>query len=126
MDAEALSTCPWLCSAPLGPGTPFQGPVFLVIDSLRILIVIASIALIALSLWAMHRSHVLGQKCRFAFAAFMCVGALGTEIDRLGDWPHWRFIVNLAGITLGLWGYYQHLFREHPAQERTTRQDPSP
>ena len=124
--AEALDRCPWLCGAPLGPGTPFAWPVYFVIDSFRILIVIGCVVLIGVSVWAIHRSPTLGQKCRFAFAAFMCIAAMGTELDRLGDLPHWRFVVNLTGVTLGLWGYYQHLFRELPARDRTTRQDPSP
>ena len=124
--AEAIDRCPWLCGAPTGPGTPFDWPVFFIIDSFRIYIVIAAFVLVCISVWAIRRSETLGQKCRFAFAAFMCIGAMGTEIDRLGDLPHWRFVVYLTGVTIGLWGYYQHLFRELPAQDRPTRQDPSP
>lgn len=123
---EAISRCPWLCGAPTGPSTPFDWPVFFIIDSFRIYIVVACVALIAISVWAIRRSKASGQKCRFAFAMLMCVGAMGTEIDRLGDLPHWRFVVYLTGVTLGLWGYYQHLFHELPARDRPTRQDSSP
>lgn len=123
---EAFDQCPWLCGAPLGPDTPFAWPVYFVIDSFRIYIVIASVILIFASVWAIRRSKTFGQKCRFTFAACMCIGAMGTEIDRLGDLPHWRFVVYLTGVTIGLWGYYQHLFHEVPARDRPTRQDPSP
>lgn len=126
MTPEALDRCPWLCGAPLGPGTPFAWPVFFVVDSFRVYIIVAAFILICISVWAIRRADVRGQKGRFVYAALMTIGALGTELDRLGDLPHWRFAVYLAGVTIGLWSYYEHLFRELPARDRPARQDPSP
>lgn len=122
MNAEALDRCPWLCSAPTGPSTPFAWPVYFIVDSLRVYIVVAAFALIALSIWAIRRSTAAGQKCRFAFALLMCVGALGTELDRLGDLPHWRFAVYLTAVSIGLYGYYRHLTREDPARDQGHQQ----
>jgi len=120
--AEALDTCPWLCGAPTGPGTPFDWPVFFVVDSLRLLMVLGAAVLIVISIQAIMRSTTPGQKTRFAGAIGLYVYVLGTEIDRLGDTPHWRFVVGLTAIPLLLWGYYRHLRHELPAETRT-RQD---
>ena len=123
---EAIDQCPWLCGAPTGPNTPFDWPVYFVIDSFRVFIAVACVVLIAISIWAIRRSRTLGQKCRFAFAACMCIGAMGTEISRIGDLPHWRFVVYLTGVILGLWAYYRHLFCEVPARDRPHRNERSP
>ena len=55
MDAEALERCPWLCSAPDGPNTPFDWPVFLVIDLVRVYMTFAAVLLIVVSGWAISR-----------------------------------------------------------------------
>ena len=122
---EALDTCPWLCHAPTGPGTPFDWPVFFVIDTLRLLMLLGGVALIAISLWSIRRSTTPGQKTRFAGAIGLYIYVIGTELDHLGDVPHWRFLVGLASIPLLLWGYYHHLHHELPAKSKP-RQDPSP
>jgi hypothetical protein len=122
---EALDRCPWLCSAPDGPNTAFDWPIFFVIDTLRILMTVGAFALIGVSTWAISRSRVNGQKCRFAAFAAACIYMFGTELSHLGDTPHWRFLVGLACTALALWGYYQHLFRELPARAKPDPEDRS-
>ena len=126
MEVEALDRCPWLCATPDGPDTPFEWPVYLVVDLLRLLITAGALVLIAVSVWAIRRSTTAGQKIRFLAVIALLVSIIGTELGHLGDAPHWRFLVNLTGIVLMAWGYYQHLFREMPARDRHVRQDPSP
>jgi hypothetical protein len=116
--SEAIEQCPWLCTAPTGPSTPFAWPVFFVIDSVRILICVGALALILISVWSITRSTVHGQKTRFAGAVGLYLIVIGTELDRLGDTPHWRFLVAAASIPLLLWGYYQHLRHELPARNK--------
>jgi hypothetical protein len=123
--AEAIDVCPWLCSAPPGPSTPFNWPIFFFTDSLRLFMTIGAVALLVTSIWAIRHTNAPGQKLRFAAMALLCLTVAGTEINHLGDVPHWRFLVNLTGIALGLWGYHQHLFHELPATSKP-RQDPSP
>lgn len=124
--AEALDRCPWLCSAPDGPNTAFDWPVFFVIDLLRVLIDVGALVAALVSIWAIRRSHVTGQKLRFLGSALLCVYVIGTELDHLGDVPHWRFLVGLTAIPLLLWGYYLNLRHELPAREKPDPgQDPS-
>lgn len=123
--AEALDTCPWLCHAPTGPGTPFAWPVFFVVDSLRLLMMLGGAVLITISLWAIHQSTAQGQKTRFAGAIGLYIYVIGTEVEHMGDAPHWRFVVGLTCVPLLLWGYYRHLRHELPAETKP-RQDPGP
>jgi hypothetical protein len=118
---EALEHCPWLCSAPDGPNTPFDWPVYFVVDTLRLGITVVAVALIVISIWAITRSRAAGQKVRFLAVVPLLVSVLGTELEHLGDVPHWRFLTGLTGVLLLSWGYYQHLFREVPARDRTTQ-----
>lgn len=126
MPPQAIDLCPWLCRAPQQPGTPFAWPVLTVIDVFRVYIAVAAAILIVLSVWSIHRSGASGQKSRFAYAAFMTVGALGTELEQIGMWPHYRFVIYLVGVTIGLWAYYRHLFCEVPARDRPHRNERSP
>lgn len=119
--------CPWLCRAPQTPDTPFAWPFFTVLDTLRVYIAVAALAIVVMSAWAIRRSRISGQKGRFVCVALLCVGAFGTEIQQIGMWPHYRFVVYFAGVTIGLWSYYRHLFHELPARDRPPReQDRSP
>jgi hypothetical protein len=118
---EALDRCPWLCSAPGGPNTPFAWPVLFVVDSLRVLITVGSVVLVIISVWAIRRSVARGQVLRFLGVVPIYFYVLGTELDHLGDWPHWRFVTGLTGISLLLWGYWEHLYRELPAREKLNR-----
>ena len=122
---EALDRCPWLCSAPTGPSTPFAWPVFFVVDTVRILICLGALALIAISVWSIARSDTRGQKARFAGAMGLYIVVIGTELDRLGDTPHWRFLVSVTAIPLLLWGYYKHLRHELPARDKPEPEDSS-
>jgi cytochrome c oxidase assembly factor CtaG len=121
----AWGVCPWLCRAPQQPDTPFAWPTLFVVDIFRLYIAVAALILVALSVWAIRRSGIAGQKGRFAFAALMTFGAFGTELQQIGMWPHWRFVVYFAGVTIGLWSYWRHLFCEMPAQDRHPEQDSS-
>ena len=121
---EALDRCPWLCAAPQGPDTPFDWPVFFVVDSLRVLITVGAVLLIAVSVSAILKSPSHGQKCRFGGGIGAYLYMFGTELSHLGDLPHWRFIVGIAAVPLLLWGYYQHLYREFPARDKPHGQDP--
>jgi hypothetical protein len=123
--AGPVDLCPWLCRAPQEPGTPFAWPVFTIVDTFRILIALGCCILVAISLWAIRRSTTQGQMARFGMAFCLCLGAGTTEIEQIGMWPHYRFVIYLAGVTLGLWGYWRHLFREIPARDKPTGQDSS-
>jgi hypothetical protein len=120
---QALDLCPWLCRAPQEPGTPFAWPIFTILDTFRVYIALGAFVLVAVSLWAMARSKTQGQRVRFAMAFCLCLGAGTTEIEQIGMWPHYRFVVYFAGVTLGLWGFWRHLFREIPAHDRHQGQD---
>jgi hypothetical protein len=123
---EALDVCPWLCGGPNYPSTPFVGPVFLVVDSLRVLIALGSLALVLISAWGIPRAGSSGQKCRFLGYIGFSLFVAGTEISRLGDWPHWRFLVGLVTVPVALYGSYQHLFHETPAHDRQRENSEGP
>jgi branched-subunit amino acid ABC-type transport system permease component len=118
MQPEALDRCPWLCAAPQGPDTPFDWPVFFIVDSLRLIITAGAVVLILLTAWAIRRSQVRGQKLRFLSVVPLLISTLGTELTHLGDVPHWRFAVNLAGVAIMAWGYWEHLHCELPARHK--------
>jgi hypothetical protein len=115
---EALDLCPWLCTAPQGPDTPFAWPAYLVVDSLRVLIVVAAVVLIAATVWTIHRSPARGQKLRFLGVVPLYLYVVQSELSHLGDQPHSRFITGLAGTAIMLWGYWEHLSCERPASRR--------
>lgn len=120
---DAGGLCPWLCGGPSYPSTPFVGPVFAVVDTLRILIAVAAAGLLVASVWAIRKAVTRGQKCRFLYVVGTAIVMIGTEIQHLGDWPNWRFLVSLVTVTVGSYGIYQHLFHEIPARDRPPGQD---
>lgn len=115
--AEAFDMCPWLCGGPDYPSTPFAWPVFAIIDTLRVFITLGALAILALSFWAIRKAIIRGQRCRFLYTAGTAAIMIGTEIAHLGDWPHWRFLVSLVIVPIGLYGIHQHLFHERPARD---------
>lgn len=119
----ASDVCPFLCGGPDYPSTPFEWPVFAVADTLRILIAVAAVVLLVASTRAIPASLTKGQKCRFLYVVGTSLVMFGTEIQHLGDWPNWRFLVSLVTVVIGLYGIWQHLFHELPARERPPGQD---
>ena len=115
--AEAFGVCPWLCSGPDYPSTPFAWPVFAVVDTLRVLIVLGTAVLFAAAVLAIHKSVTAGQRCRFLYTVGTALIMVGTEVEHLGDWPHWRFLISLTIVPIGLYGIYQHLCHEIPARD---------
>jgi len=114
----AVDVCPWLCGGPDYPSTPFTGPAFVVIDSLRVLIALGATTLLVAAAWAIPRSVTKGQQCRFLYVVGTAIIIVGTEIQHLGDWPNWRFLAALVTTTIGFYGVYQHLFHELPARDK--------
>jgi hypothetical protein len=114
---EAIGLCSRLC-APQGPDTPFAWPAYFVVDSLRVSMSIAALVLIASTVWAVRRSEARGQALRFLGCVSLYLYVVQTELSHLGDQPHSRFVVGLAGIALMAWGYWEHLYRELPARHK--------
>lgn len=115
--AMDIGVCPWLCGGPNYPHTPFAWPVFTIVDTLRVLIAVGAVLLVLASIWAIPRATIRGQRCRFLGYVGAGLFIAGTEIQHLGDVPHWRFLVGLVTVPIALYGVHQHLFREMPARD---------
>lgn len=124
MPVESADICPWLCGGPSYPHTPFAWPIFTIVDSIRVVIALTALALVAASTWAIRKAVTRGQRCRFLYIIGTAIIMIGTEVEHMGDWPHWRFLVSLVAVALGAWDIWQHLFHELPARDTGPPRDP--
>lgn len=88
---------------PTGPGTPFGSPLLVVADLARIVCCLAGLAVIGLATWLALRQQVAGWlKAGMGAICLFCLSVIGTEVDRLGDTPNYRLLVNLAAVAFAL------------------------
>lgn len=100
--------------APLGPSTPFGTPLLILVDTLRVFVMVAGLGLAAVTPYAAFtRSMSRGQLIRFLSLALYAGAAAGTELAHLGDYAHWRLVVNVAAAILGVLGM-SSLFSSKP------------
>jgi hypothetical protein len=102
---EIMIACSNLLCAPTGPGTPFAGPWLAVVDTVRVVMCVAALLLVALSAREIgNRRLPRRQRARFAALALFPASVLGTELAHLGDEPHYRLVLNLACVAIALAG----------------------
>lgn len=120
--AAESSECFAIC-APDGPSTPFAYPV-LWVDILRLIIMVLGVTIIVLTPRLMLRAVALGQVLRLGGAGCFALISIGTEVDHLGDYPHYRLFVMLLGVCLmsaGIWRMRREIPpTTHGAENRTS------
>lgn len=102
-----------------GPSTPFGSTGFVVLDSLRVIVLVLGLFTILSTPRAMMKSHTLGQKARLGATALFIFTAIVTEFLHLGDSAHWRLLVNLVASVFAAWGTWAFLRWETPTEFRT-------
>lgn len=109
--------CPVVCN-PKGPGTPFASPLFVVLDTIRVLCVLGGVAIVVSIPKAIQGATTAGQRSRLvAFGLFGLV-VINTEAVHLGDYPSIRLPMTVAAVVFavhGMWSIFRH---EYPAQPR--------
>jgi hypothetical protein len=112
-----LENCFVLC-APSGPGTPFGNAVLIAEDILRIITMLLGMANIVWTPRLVLQAPALGQQCRLASQALFCLVVIGTEIDHMGDYAHYRLFVSFGAIAVMLFGL-SRLEKEIPPKTRS-------
>lgn len=97
----------FLCS-PSGPGTPFAPGWMILWDSLRVLLVVGSLAIIARSTQLYIEARRQRQAERFLALALFALVCLTTELSKLGNDPSYRLAINLVAVLAGLSGCFRH------------------
>lgn len=65
-------------------------------------------------------AEALGQKCRLAGHGVFALIVVGTEVDHIGDYAHYRLFLSFLGISLLLFGVWR-MRREVPPRTREPR-----
>lgn len=118
-----LDNCFALC-APNGPGTPFGTPGLVWIDSLRVLTMLVGMAVIVWTPRLVMQAPAFGQQCRLASQAMFCLIVIGTEVDHMGDYAHYRLYVSFVAVALMLYGLTR-LNKETPPRTRSEFRQPA-
>ena len=111
-----LDDCNPLICSPTGPGLPFGTWYLVVFDSIRLVAILAALALMFTIgvAWARSARHG-GQRDRYLALAFFMVVIIGTEIQNIGNMASYRLFLSVIGIGLALRGLIR--FRsEQPAK----------
>jgi hypothetical protein len=108
--------CYALC-APNGPNTPFAFPTIFWIDVARIIVMLLGMVLIVFTPRLVLQAGVVGQKCRLAGQGVFALIVIGTEVDHIGDFAHYRLALSFIGISLMLYGVWR-MRTESPPRQR--------
>lgn len=103
----------WALCAPDGPSTPFSAAT-LWLDLFRVVVMVLGVALIVLTPRLVFRAKALGQQCRLLGQAVFATITVGTEVDHLGDYAHYRLVLSFVGVVLMLYGVYRMKFEVPP------------
>lgn len=99
-----------IISPPGGPNDPFGSLGLVILDSIRVLIIGLGVSVLVVTPLAMIRTRLTaGQSIRIGALALFLLGAIGTEYDHIGDYAHWRLLVNIfasVGATYGMWSLF--------------------
>lgn len=90
---------------PDGPGTPFAGPLFWIIDTVRIATCLLAVVVVWQSMSAaLDRTVRAHQTARFFALAAFALSAATTEIDHFGDAASPRLLLHIVGCAAALYG----------------------
>lgn len=109
--------CFVLC-APGGPGIPFGTPGLIALDCLRIVTMLIGVAIIVWTPRLVLEAPSIGQQARLASQAMFCLIVIGTEIDHMGDYAHYRLYVSFVAVSVMFYGLTR-LHKEIPPKTRS-------
>jgi hypothetical protein len=99
-----------LFTPPEGPNLPFGNSALIILDTIRLLVISLGGTFLLFVPAAIIRTHRSGgQSLRIGATALFILGAIGTEYDHIGDYAHWRLVVNIfatVGATYGMWSLF--------------------
>ena len=105
--------------APDGPSTPFGTPYLIWADSFRIVVMLLGLALIVWTPRLVLDACAAGQRARLAGQGIFALIVIGTEVDHMGDYAHYRLFVTFLGIAAMLWGV-SRISREIPPRTQVS------
>lgn len=85
---------------------PFSTGALLVWDSLRVLVIVGGLGVLAASIALIRHTTLSSRMALTASLICFITSAVGTEIEHLGDHVTYRLFFNLAGVIVaggGLW-----------------------
>lgn len=115
-DTFIPETCFALC-APDGPSAPFSTSALIIVDSFRILLMVMGMVLVVWAPRLALEARAPGQRARLIGQGIFALIVIGTEVDHLGDYAHYRLFITFIGISVMLWGVSQ-LRHESPPYKR--------
>lgn len=96
---------PGFCPPP-GPSTPFGSPLLVLLDTVRLAVLLIGLA----TLWRLTtvgpNQLARSRRIGYAGAGLLVLGAIGTELNHLGDHAHYRLLLFVVGVGLIAWGVY--------------------
>lgn len=101
-----MDCLPLLCP-PGGPGTPFGSPVLAVLDTVRVVLWLLCVFIIGKALVAVFALRTLRQRAIYLAMSAGAFAALGTEVDHLGDYAHYRLALLFVFGVAGAWGLFR-------------------
>jgi hypothetical protein len=104
-----------LLDAPDGPSTPFATPALILLDSIRVVIILVSIAYAVTVPTIAYRSDgAIGQTLRHLGSSLLALGAAITELEHMGDYANIRIALFFAAAVFMGWGLYAMFKYEEP------------
>jgi hypothetical protein len=104
-----------LLDAPDGPSTPFATPGLIVLDSIRVIVILVSLAYaVTVPTIAYRADGAIGQSLRHLGSSLLALGAAGTEFEHLGDYANYRLALFFAAAVFMGWGLYAMFKYEDP------------
>lgn len=98
---------PLLCN-PTGPHDLFGTPLLATADTIRLLVILAALALVFSIGMAWQRSvRHGGQRMRYISLALFAAIVVGTELENLGNIPSYRLVVSVIAVVSGIIGLWK-------------------
>jgi hypothetical protein len=98
---------PLVCN-PTGPHDIFGSPLLATADTVRLLVILASLGLVFSIGMAWQRSLPHGgQRMRYLSLALFAAIVIGTELENLGNIPSYRLAVSACAVVSGIIGLWK-------------------
>jgi hypothetical protein len=100
--------------APDGPSTPFGSTGLAIVDTIRIVVIVASIFVLVLVPVIAYVSRNFGATTRTICMGMLAFIAASLEYEHLGDNANWRLPISVLATVGAAWGMWSFFRFEHP------------
>lgn len=98
-----MECLPLLCP-PTGPDTPFGSPLLIALDAVRVIVWGLCLFIIGRALTTVYLIRNTRQRAIYIALACGAFAIIGTEIDHLGDYAHYRLALHAGAALAGAYG----------------------